>query len=393
MRIGYLVPEFPSQTHIFFWREIVAMRKLGADLRLISTRRPLQPSRHSFAEEALKETAYLFPPQFARDFFFLLSSPGLVWAMLAYLGSVENTTFFQKLRLIGLFFATAELLRIVRRDKIDHIHAHSCADAAHLLALASLSGAFSYSLTLHGDLPVYGTGHIAKFKRAKFVSVVTQSLQDQVHEKCGLPRERLPVIRMGVDTKRFLPSVVPFGGSMRLITVARLGPSKGHIVALQAMRKAIDQGCDFRYTIVGEGECRPEIEKALVDLNIADRVTLMGTANEDEVIDFLHHSDIFVLSSVGLGEAAPVSVMEAMACGLPVISSIIGGTPEMIKDEFNGVLVPQRDVDGFAAAMKRLSTDQVFFQKLQTEARRTAEQKFSSELFAKQFYEAIVNVH
>lgn len=391
MRIGYLIPEFPSQTHIFFWREILAMRKLGADLRLLSTRLPSTRARHAFAEEAIRETTYLFPPHVAKDFFFLLRTPGFVLAMLAYVWSIEDTSFFQKIRLLGLFFASANLLRIVKRDRIDHIHAHSCADAAHLLAMASLSGAFRYSLSLHGDLPVYGTGHIAKFRRAKFVAVVTQDLQKKVQEKCALPLDRIPLIRMGVDVKRFLPSVVPFGGNIRLITVARLVPCKGHIYALQAMRKAIDQACDLRYTIVGEGDFRADIEEAVNDLNLADRVTLMGPASEDEVIDFLHHSDIFVLSSFGLGEAAPVSVMEAMACGLPVIASIIGGTPEMIKHEVDGILVPEADVNGFAAAIKRLCDDPVLFQKLQIEARHTAEQKFSADLFAKQLLAAIVD--
>ncbi|MCX6128151.1 MAG: glycosyltransferase family 4 protein [Proteobacteria bacterium] len=391
MRIGYLVPEFPGQTHIFFWRELNVLRQLGADLLLISTSRPQTLSRHAFAQEAIKETHYLFPPRWLSAALYLIFRPRLSFLMLAYVLGLKESDWRKKLRLIGLMLIAAELLQLAAKEGLSHVHGHSCADVAHLLALAALQPGFSYSLTLHGDLPVYGTDHRSKFLRAKFISCVTFALQKQVMEHCGISKERLPVIRMGVDTDRFKlrPADEALHKGLYLITVARLAQCKGHIYVLKAMRRLLDQGLQLDYRIVGEGEEREAIQTAIQNLNLQNHVHLLGTASEQEVLQFLYKADCFILPSVGMGEAAPVSVMEAMACGLPVIASIIGGTPEMIQPMVNGILVEQADVDGLAKAIQSVSQDPSLRKKLGQEARKTAVEEFSAIKFAEKLYQSI----
>jgi glycosyltransferase involved in cell wall biosynthesis len=395
MRIGYLVPEFPSQTHIFFWREICALRELGADLTLFSTRRPKQQMRHSFKEAAQQETIYLFPPQFLSAFWVLMARPRWLIAMIGYILHLKETSLTQKVRLCGLMLVAAELHANVTKLRISHVHAHSCADSAHLLALAALSGAFTHSLTLHGDLPVYGTDHAAKFARTAFVSVVTHALQQQVMKVCDVARERLPVIRMGVNTEQFFPvarEVVE--NELRLITVARLAPAKGHSVALQAIKKLKEQmpSLKVNYTIVGEGEIREQIAHDITTLGLQQQAQLVGTAGEDEVARYLQAADVFILPSVGLGEAAPVSVMEAMASGLAVISSIIGGTPEMIEDGVDGFLFERGDVERLTEILMTLARDPELRKKIGAAARLKAESQFTAKGFAQQFYSRILQI-
>ncbi len=389
MRIAYLVPEFPAQTHVFFWREIQALKRIGASVHLLSTRHPQQLSRHAFAAAAQKETHYLFPPPLPSSLFYLALHPLLFLRMLQYILRVENTALKDKLKLIGLCLCAADLLRYASQHQIDHVHGHSCANVGHLLALASLSKQLPFSLTLHGDLPVYGTGHRAKFAEARFVAVVTYALQKQVQDALGFPISFLPVIRMGVDVDRFKPIAQTAEGPLQLITVARLAACKGHVYALRAMRAAIDQGAAVEYSIVGEGEMRAELEAEILALGLTGKARLLGTAGEDEVLAFLQKADAFVLSSVGLGEAAPVSVMEAMACGLPVISSIIGGTPEMIQPGEDGYLIAQEDVAGLARAFVELARDRELRQRLGQQARLKAVKSFSAQMFAQQFYDKI----
>lgn len=346
-------------------------------------------SRHAFAAEAVKSTFYLFPPPPLGSLAYLLLRPLLLLRMIAYIARVENTALKPRLGLLGLALCAAELLRYATKHQIEHVHGHSCANVGHLLALASLSGRLPFSLTLHGDLPVYGTGHKAKFAEAQFVSVVTYALQKQVQTAYGLPPSFLPVIRMGVDIERFRPKEQERTGPLRLITVARLAECKGHIYALRAMRAAMDRGVPMVYTIVGEGEMRGLLEAEIKKLGLEDAARLLGTAGEEEVLGFLREADAFVLPSVGLGEAAPVSVMEAMACGLPVISSIIGGTPELISPGRDGYLIEQGDVAGFAQAFTDLATDLPLRKRLGQGARQTAEQSFSAMKFAQHFYETI----
>ena len=96
-------------------------------------------------------------------------------------------------------------VRKARRAGVEHVHIHSCATAAHLGALGHILGDLNYSLTLHGDLPVYGTDHRAKMQRACFVSAVTRPLQKSLEAHIG-PGRPYPLIWMGVDTDRFRPA-------------------------------------------------------------------------------------------------------------------------------------------------------------------------------------------
>ncbi|MBL8800230.1 MAG: glycosyltransferase family 4 protein, partial [Planctomycetia bacterium] len=214
----------------------------------------------------------------------------------------------------------------------------------------------------------------------KVVSCVTGPLQKQIVGTVGLPVEKAPIIWMGVDTDRFHDagkrSHQP--GKLHLTTVARLNAMKGHRFALAALRKAVERGCDIRYTIVGEGEFRPQIEESIRTLGLGDRVTLTGTQSEDAILELLQAVDAFILPSVGLGEAAPVSVMEAMACGLPVICSIIGGTPDMIASGVNGILTPQEDEKAIEEALVLLCQNVEERRRLGQAARQRAVEAFDA---------------
>ncbi len=392
MRIGYFVPEFPSQTHAFFWREVEALRRLGVEVHLLSSRRPAPGAcRHAFAETAAAETHYVFPPHWLGAMTALVLRPVRTLRALGYVASLRESSLKKRLLYTGLLLSAADLLRHARWLGLEHIHVHSCADAAHVAALCRLLGGPPYSLTLHGDLPVYGTDHARKMAAAEFVACVTTPLQQQVVQQVGKPAERVPVLWMGVDTDRFRDEGTRSAETPRLhlVTVARLNPMKGHCHALAAMHTALGRGCDLRYTIAGEGPHRPEIEETIRRLGLTDRVTLTGTMSEEAVLKLLREVDAFVLSSVGLGEAAPVSVMEAMACGLPVVCSIIGGTPDMITHGVDGLLVPQKDEQALADAFVLLAQNPQERRRLGQAARARAERDFDTRQTARRLLEAI----
>lgn len=391
-RIGYFVPEFPSQTHAFFWREVEALRRMGEQVHLLSSRRPAPGAcRHAFAEAAAAETHYVFPPRWLGAAGALASRPLRTARALGYVASLRQSPLKRRLVYTGLLAPAADLLRHARRLGLEHLHVHSCADAAHVAALCRILGGPPYSLTLHGDLPVYGTDHARKMARAEFVACVTTPLQRQVVKEVGLPAERAPVLWMGVDTDRFRDddSRAYEASRLHLITVARLNPMKGHLHALAAIHAARARGCDVRYTIAGEGPYRPEIEEAVRRLGLGDRVTLTGTMSEEAVLKLLREADAFILPSVGLGEAAPVSVMEAMACALPVVCSIIGGTPDMITHGVDGLLVPQADEAALADAVVLLAQNPAERRRLGRAARIRAERDFDTRQTARRLLEAI----
>jgi colanic acid/amylovoran biosynthesis glycosyltransferase len=372
--VGYLVPEFPGQTHAFFWREAFAMEELGTGIQFLSTRRPpVTACPHDFRDAAVARSRYLFPPDLAAAAGWLLRRPGGMIRALRYVSSLSETSVSSRLRLFGLVPVAAALASHCQRQRISHVHIHSCAVAAHVGALARLLGGPTYSLTLHGDLPVYGTDHKAKFARASFVSAVTCQLAEAIREVS--PDTAAPVIWMGVDTDKFAPREKlerKAGGPLRIVSVARLNHTKGHRFFLEAMASVLADGHDIRYSIAGEGPDRAAIESEIARLGLRDRVELLGALGEVEVLELLGGADALALTSFGLGEAAPVAVMEAMACGLPVICSRIGGTPDMITDGKDGLLVEQKDPASIASALLRLVNDPEEARKMGAAARETA---------------------
>lgn len=359
MKIGYLVPEFPGQTHGFFWREILHIEAAGHDVAVFSTRRPRDRTKHAFSELATARTLYLTD---------LRIREAMAWmsAALAALHLFARSD-VRKLRnqgerwfkIFALAVVGARLGALCRREHIQHVHGHSCADAGYVLAFSRLSGGPPFSLSLHGDLAVYGRGHEFKFDHAKFVACVTDALCTQVQTQLPDLFEKPQLIRMGIEQspanqkgKDWSPPQ-----TLRMVTVARLNQMKGHRHAIAAVAALKQRGIRVHYDIIGEGDFYSEIADQIEKAGLQSEVHLVGPLPNDQIVERLAKYDAFVLPSVGLGEAAPVAVMEAMGVGIPVVCSIIGGTPEMIEHERTGFLFTQGDEAALVDILTRLADD------------------------------------
>jgi colanic acid/amylovoran biosynthesis glycosyltransferase len=297
-----------------------------------------------------------------------------------------------RLRQHMLLLCAIDLVKWAREHRIEHIHGHSCADSAHILALARRAGGPPFSLTLHGDLDVYGMDHKLKMAEAAFICTVGNHLRQEVLERASVAGDRVLVTCMGVDTSRLKPlgrERSYHTGSLNLVTVARLEPTKGHLYAIAAIRRAIDLGLNIRYTIAGEGSFRDAIVRRIRELGLGGNISLTGTLAENEVFDLLSQADAFVLPSIGLGEAWPVSVMEAMGAGLPVIASVIGATPQMITSAVDGFLVPQKDEEALLQRITLLARDIKTRQRIGQAARLTAARCFDVVTTATKLRDAI----
>jgi len=376
-RLGYVIPEFPSQTHAFFWREAAGLEAGGAFVRFVSTKRPPEDAcPHAFAEEARRRTRYLFPPSPSALSAARQLTPRTLARLAAYVAGLAESNARERAKVLALVPSALELVSIVESDRLDHVHVHSCADAAHLAAVANIICGVPFSLTLHGDLPVYGKDHGRKFSRASMVSAVTRPLAEQIREvSATVPT---PVVWMGVDTDRFRPRD-RFDDStsdpLRVVTVARLNLVKGHHFFLEAMARLTREGHDIRYEIAGSGPYQKEIQREIAALGLSDRATMLGAISEHAVAELLSRADVFALTSYGLGEAAPVAIMEAMACGVPAICSLIGGTGDMIVSGEDGILVEQRNVDDIERALRALLSRERRAE-MSRRARQSAVEKF-----------------
>lgn len=361
LRLGYLIPQFPGQTHIFFWRELEALQARGVQPVLLSTRPP-PPGliSHEWSAEATARTTYLarMDPAAALGGLVRLPPGDLLSAPRG-----EPRAFLRDMAMS--IPAARRLVDHARREGIDHVHAHSCGRAALIAALAFRMGGPRYSLTLHGPLEDYGPGQRYKWRHAAFATIITEKLRAEAEaELAGYLPPRIAVQAMGVDTGR-LSRDTPWqpprpGEPLRIMSCGRLNQVKGHQDLLQAIRMLRDAGHDARLVIAGEDDAggtgyRRVIEARIAELGLDDAVTLLGAVSEGEVRRHLLEAHVFALAS--WHEPLGVALMEAMSCEVPTIGTAAGGVAELIRDGQDGILVPPRDPPAMADAILRLAGD------------------------------------
>ncbi|SIO59726.1 Glycosyltransferase involved in cell wall bisynthesis [Rhodovulum sp. ES.010] len=396
-RIGVIVPEFPGQTHTFFWREMQAMDRLGVDLSLISTRRPAaRLVSHDWAGEAIARTTYLAPlgpgPLAA-------SLPAAALALRDGIGAraiAAERAWFLRSAALHVPFAR-HLNRLARARGFGHVHVHSCGRSALIAMLARRMGGPSYSLTLHGPLCDYGPGQRYKWRDAAFATVVTETLKREVERTvAGIGLPPILVQPMGVDTDRFRRDApyVPADpkAPVRIFSCGRLNRVKGHDHLIRAVGRLAQQGVDARLEIAGEDDAggtgyRKTLETQIAEEGLGDRVTLLGAIGQGALRDRLLAAHLFVLAS--RREALGVAYMEAMACELPVVGTNAGGVPELIDHGRNGVLVPPEDVDALVAAISGLLADPDRARAMGRAGRRTVVDRFAAARSAQTLVDAI----
>ncbi|EES4628697.1 colanic acid biosynthesis glycosyltransferase WcaL [Escherichia coli] len=186
-------------------------------------------------------------------------------------------------------------------------------------------------------------------------------------QKMGCPREKIAVSRMGVDMTRFSPRPVKAPATpLEIISVARLTEKKGLHVAIEACRQLKEQGVAFRYRILGIGPWERRLRTLIEQYQLEDVVEMPGFKPSHEVKEMLDDADVFLLPSVtgadGDMEGIPVALMEAMAVGIPVVSTLHSGIPELVEADKSGWLVPENDARALAqrlAAFSQLDTDEL----------------------------------
>ena len=176
----------------------------------------------------------------------------------------------------------------------------------------------------------------------------------------GCDAKRIVVHRMGVDCGKFYfkPRQLDDTNKVRIVSVARLVEKKGLEYGIRAVAKLAKINKNVEYTIVGDGPLKDYLQGLVRELDVTDTVHLVGPKSQEQVIDILDNAHILLAPSVtdknGDQEGIPVILMEAMAMGLPIVSTQHSGIPELIQDSVTGFLVPERDVEALFDKLKYL---------------------------------------
>ena len=220
--------------------------------------------------------------------------------------------------------------------------------------------------------------YFTALERATVVHCVSDDLERIVVGQ-GIPRGKVRVIRPAVDPSFFSPgrvTVNPEQG-LRLVTTGSLIWRKGHVSLLLALRALLDTGRRTHLRVIGDGPEHQRLLYTIGDLGLSDSVDLLGRHDETQVRNELRQADIFVLSS--LSEGISNAALEAMSCGLPVVSTDVGGMAEAIRDGVEGRLVPPRDPEATAEALAQLGGDRQLRLQMGAAARERVVSQFSLE--------------
>lgn len=400
-RLAYLIPLFPSQTHAFFWRERKRLEALGNTVDLISTQTPPAEvaARHQWAAEARDDTTNLFPLnavgalEVARG---LLGAGPRGWLRTAqsFIRS-EAPDLRAKRDLLASIALGARLSTQAKRRGIEHVHVHSCANAANVAMFANRLSGLRYSLTLHNFIDLYGGNQREKWRYTEFAISVAQEIEDQIKERLNgsLPKQ-LFVAPMGVDEDLFkrespyVPYTPP--GRFLVYSTSRLNPVKGVDDLIRAIKHLVDRGIDAEVRIAGADDCGGFVQEqcnALVrELGIEDRVHLLGSVSEADIVEELRNAHAFSIASHD--EGLPIAVVEAMAVELPVVVTRVGGVAALVKPEVNGLLVPDAAPDQLAAQLERIARDPELARTLSSAARKTVLESFTSGVSARVIHDA-----
>jgi glycosyltransferase involved in cell wall biosynthesis len=298
-----------------------------------------------------------------------------------------------KIKNLALFPKALAVARYVRRNQIDHIHAHWLTTPATVALVASRMTDIPWSCTGHAH-DVFGDNLLAqKAASARFIRIISRRNYEAFKRRSRHDRGSTVVLHVGVELPNAPAPARSSGGSFRMLCPARLHPMKGHADLLQALAHLRDRHVDFICDLAGDGELRSQIQARISALQLSHHVTVRGAVAHDVLLSEMRSGryDAIVLASIEdpaiteIFEGIPVALMEAMAAGIPCVSTRIGSIPELV-DEHNGILVDQHDADGLARALELLANDSFVRAKLGRAARIRVAEAFDVEETAKLLY-------
>ena len=280
-----------------------------------------------------------------------------------------------------------------RKRNINHLHAHFAGDAAFVAMLASKTSGIPYSFTAHAG-GLFGWPYLIKEKIAGANFVVAISEFNKKYLGGG---DKIKVIHCGIDLAQFSSPhhlITSSPQPWQILTVARLEEKKGHRYLLEALKILKDKKVNFHATIVGGGVLENELKNQALSLGLGGCMTFVGPLTQGEVQKLLQRADVFVLSCVkaknGNMDGIPVSLMEAMATGVPVISTKLSGIPELVESGKSGLLVEPKNVIELAEAMENILAGSDLRSRLVRQARVKVEEEFNVRKNAQRFKELLL---
>jgi glycosyltransferase involved in cell wall biosynthesis len=400
LRLAYVMTHYPRVALTFIAGELDEIERRGGRILPIVMNEPgLDDLQTDEARERQRRSIYLkaWPFSVVAATLAAFATHPLKMSRLAGAAVRSARSDLDQLvrRLVHLGYA-ALVARYCREQRIRHLHAQFGLAPATIAWFAchivnfETGACCTWSFTIHGfqDFVDEAAARLdLKAASASFVICVSDFTRSQLC-RVSDPRywDRFRVVRCGIDLVAFpLREERPMREVPRIVIVGRLSPEKGHVVLLEAVKKLKDEGVEVAVEIVGNGPFAGAIREQVEALDLENRVDLAGQLPPDEVARRLADADIFCMAS--FSEGLPISIMEAMAVGVPVVTTWISGIPELAVQDVTAMTVPPGNSDALAEAIKRLIANRALQKRLIAGARNAVERMHSREVNAGQLAE------
>ena len=366
-KIAYTMSRFPKLTETFILYEILALEKMGVQVELYPLIREFQKVVHPEAAKMIPR-AHFHPlislSMYRAHWYYIRHKPLVYFRVLLEILKGTFGSFNFLMGAIGIYPKTVVMAYKMERSGVSHLHAHFASHPAVAALIINRLTGIHFSFTAHGsDLHVDRRMLDNKVKASAFAVTISQFNKNVMLESCGRQfEEKIKVVHCGVDPEEFKPEYSPKKERpLQIVCVASFEEVKGHKYLVQACQILNEKGLDFNCHFVGYGPLKKQVLRQVKEAGLQNRVITHNALPRPEVVKLLSQSDVKVLASVptkqGKREGIPVVLMEAMAMGLPVVSSQLSGIPELVEDEGAGILVKPRDVKALAGALERLYQD------------------------------------
>jgi glycosyltransferase involved in cell wall biosynthesis len=381
---------FPRISETFILEEIQALRRHGVPVKIYSLLAPVRDARvHPEARDLASECSVLAEARWSHMPRFLTE----LWSCFRVRPSGTAKQVFRLLREPGsrsfrrLVRATDLAVRM-RRDHVAHLHAAWAHGPSSVARIACRLTGIPWSMGAHAkDIHLSRASSLRKkLSSARFSLACSAASQDLLRRLAvprpgALPESEITLLHHGVDAVYFMPGT-QVEESTLIVSVGRLVAKKGFDVLLEAARVLRERGIAFRVEILGDGPERGRLETMIRDLDLESVVRIRGLCVRDEVREALRRAACFTLACRTAGDGdrdgIPNSIAEAMACGLPVVSTRLPGIEELVRDGETGLLVTPEDPSALAEALARILGERDFRRKLGARARESVSRHFDA---------------
>lgn len=403
--IACILRSYPRLSQTFILHEIRALEQLGLRLHVFAITDPQEPIVQAQVAEVRAPVQYLSGER----------GPGraaVLWAHLWLLATTPRR-YLRCLRYVlrrpdldegytagsryqcfnmAVYLACALRLKRAREQPITHLHAHFAHAPTLIALLTHMLTDIPYSFTAHArdlyQLPVAALTDRMREARAVVtccaanVAYLERTVSEALHPKVQL-------IRHGVDLRAFQPGIRDdrHADPPLILSVGRLVEKKGFPDLLHACRHLKQRGYRFRCAIYGDGPLRAELERMIEQLGLTDEVALAGACTQDQLVRIYQRASVFALTPFvtddGDRDGVPNVLIEAMACGLPVVSTSVGGIPELVLHDQTGLVAEPHEIESIAALLAVLLDDRERCARLGSAARRFVTDQFDLAVSAR----------